>query len=406
MPFDLAELKKNVFEMNAHVPPSGLGCFDIKCEPLRNELTVTVKVSTRFFDPQNAPIPLEVQARFKEAFTRKIPEFWNNKFKFTLTKKGFENFWVKPKFEVVETEIANAHYDLRVNNREFGPICVRTVPDTVLGDGPEKEIRGQRLSAMFQLKAIDANALGQAETQLDGLKKPVTIAFNGEAGKGGYSLAAMERLREVATDVNCAFDNFLEKPKIKVKGPGAKGKDVAKNVAEIMTRFGLVAEISCEGNGQEGFVSVEVDRPQLDRLRASVRANVAAFPQFAQYAVVHEYGHMLGLPDEYNCCGTNTVGILALLGLASESANEKSALENNAPQKQNLSDEIQGTQMELVKLCSAFGVPAPSFGRQNPSIMSTGHNFMHCHAVTVADALVTMTQDYATRKDWRIDVTN
>ena len=70
-----------------------------------------------------------------------------------------------------------------------------------------------------------------------------------------------------------------------------------------------------------------------------------------------------------------------------------------------MSPGIENMQVEFVKLCQAFGVPAPPIGRSNPNIMSSGTHIQPCHGVTVAHALWRMTHYYSKMCDWRIDVT-
>jgi len=409
--YDLTRFRLASFHTSkAHVPPGGLGCFYAEYNPMTGIMKVTVKVAPRLVDPQGKDADGTAQASFMKAFKEKVPLTWDNKFRFTLTKRGFAGVVVKPEFEVEGTSLADAHYDLKIVNLMTGKICVRTTEDpglALLTDRKWDPYRG-KLSAQFQLEAVTACELTQAKNMLDAIAKPVEIAVSAQQGTSagtGYSVVAMERLRTFARDVNVAFEHSGKTPKVTITGPGATGKDTAKSVGSILATFGLKAKLTYEKNGEAGKAKIALDNAQLATLRARVVGNVGAFPQFAQHAVVHEYGHMLGLPDEYMCVSAGTIGLVGQLGLASQSAEETAALTNNTTtNQQDMSDGIQRSQVEFVKLCQAFGVPAPPFGRSNPNIMSSGTQIQPCHGVTVAHALWRMTRHYSEMSDWRIDV--
>jgi len=311
----------------------------------------------------------------------------------------------------VEAPIDEAHYDLKIVNNRQGHICVRTGEDPslkVLKDRKWDPYRG-KLSAQFHLGAADAAELTQAKNIIEAMGKAVEIEYvlptSTQVG-AGYSMVAMERLRTLARDVNAVFENYGEAPKLTITGPGNKGTDVAKNVGGILTRFGMKADLKYAKSPVVGKVRMSLDTKQLEKLKTKVLADVTAFPQFAQKAIVHEYGHMLGLPDEYMCVSAGAVGIVGVLGLGSGSTQESEVLEGNTTtNQQDLTVGIEQTQVEFIKLCQAFGVPAPPFGRSNPNIMSSGLQIQMCHGVTVAHALWRMTRHYTNQSDWRIDVT-
>ena len=99
-------------------------------------MKVTVKVAARFVDPAGADVPAETKSTFMKAFREKVPLTWNNKLRFTLNKKGFEGVSVRPEFAVVESAVADAHYDLKIVNNRQGRICVRTTEDQGLAQVP------------------------------------------------------------------------------------------------------------------------------------------------------------------------------------------------------------------------------------------------------------------------------
>mgnify|MGYP001067423667 CR=1 FL=1 len=405
--YDRKRFDTRVFNTSgAHIPPGGLGCFSAVYRPDSGEMKVTVKVCSRFVAPGGEPVPATVSSNFNRAFETKVPEYWNNRFRFVCTRRGFEGIVVNPSFEVVQSSLADAHYDLKIVNLERGNICVRKGEDPAVtaSADPKWDPFRSKLSAQFQLVAIQADTLTKARNLLAAIDQPVVIAVDTRPGNTLLSFAAMERLRSHAADIPHVIVG-RKRPKLTITGPGMDGAAVAKQIGAVLGRFGFSGDITYRSAGPAGLVTMTLDPRQIADSRARIEGNVAQFPQFAQYAVVHEFGHMLGLPDEYMCCGTNTVAIMATHGLAAKSAAEQGALEGNTTTKQqDFSSGIAQTQEEFIKLCAAFAVPAPPFGRANQSLMSAGHRFLSAHAVTVAHALWRMTRNYFEPRDWRIDL--
>jgi hypothetical protein len=407
--YDRKRFTSRTFETSrAHIPPGGLGSFYASLDPKTGKMPVEVRVCPRFVAPGGGVVPDGVQAKFMDAFEDKVPEYWNGRFRFVCTKRGFEGVVVTPTFSVVKATLADAHYDLKIVNLATGAICVRTGEDpavTASRDPKWDPYRG-KLSAQFQMNAIEADTLSKSNNLLIALAKPVEIAYGTTPGQTGLSFAAIERLRTHARDVeHLLVGTTPAKMKLAITGPGKDGADIAKTIGKILEGFGFPGKLSYAKGGRPGFVTVAIDPSQIANARARIEGSIAQFPQLAQYAVVHEFGHMLGLPDEYMCCGGPTVAIMATRGLASTSANEDAALQGNTTtNQQDFTAGIAATQAALVTLCSDFGVPVPPFGRANQSLMSAGHTFLPAHAVTVAHALCRMTQNYFTAKDWRIEV--
>jgi hypothetical protein len=110
----------------------------------------------------------------------------------------------------------------------------------------------------------------------------------------------------------------------------------------------------------------------VQRLSASVGANAAAPYVTLQYrkssaqqflqadyccpVAAHEFGHMLGLPDEY-------------------------------PLSKKMRNEKQAARDSFYELCAKFHVPQPPFDTYSISLMSTGVQVLPAHYVTLAEAV-------------------
>ncbi len=423
--YDLKRFMTRSFQSSsAHVPPGGLGCFFASYVPSSGLMKVQVKIAPRLVNPSGADVDPEKKKQLMDAFKAKVPEAWNNRFRFTLTKQGFNRLSVQPQFEIVEESPANAHYYLKIVNLEKGAICVRTGEDPGLQALKDRKLDPYRgkLSTQMQLNAWNAANMTQAENILSAIAKPVKVAHNDPTPPPGiglpkldkdasthkvgtsFSMVTMERLRTFARDVNVTYEHSKRTPKVTIAGPGASGAEIAKTVSRMLDTFGLKAKYTLQKGGEAGFIVLSLDETQINNLKTMITGNVKQFPQFAQQAIVHEFGHMLGLPDEYMCISAGAVGLVGTRGLAVDNDQEKAALNaNTTTDQQSMTPGIQQSQVEFIRLCSQFGVPVPPFGRSNPNIMSSGMEFQPCHGVTVAHSLWSMTKNYCKPSDWRID---
>jgi hypothetical protein len=119
--------------------------------------------------------------------------------------------------------------------------------------------------------------------------------------------------------------------------------------------------------GQMGTVTIAIDKTFEDDLSNYDEANYNIF--------AHEFGHMLGLPDEY--------------------LNEEGLAERNPKVVM---------QKGLIDLAAAARVNVPTFGKATTSIMSYGRDLMQCHFLTLWEALGVMTRNYVAPGDWKIHI--
>ncbi|MGC2660875.1 MAG: hypothetical protein WA324_23210 [Bryobacteraceae bacterium] len=93
--------------------------------------------------------------------------------------------------------------------------------------------------------------------------------------------------------------------------------------------------------------------------------------------MAHEFGHMIGLPDEY----------------------ENPQRSPTATQAQNAKAIHKEGTLALAQKCRIAYSP---FGPFTESIMSRGSNVLKCHFVTVWQALTIMTKDFVEEEEWEI----
>jgi hypothetical protein len=99
--------------------------------------------------------------------------------------------------------------------------------------------------------------------------------------------------------------------------------------------------------------------------------------EFAYNVSAHEFGHMIGLADEYEA---------AMLGIGSTAANNPKGV----------------VRANYQALCHRAGVTSPVFPSHTSSMMSDGMTLLNWHYVTVWEALATLTRDYTQEAHWVI----
>lgn len=116
-------------------------------------------------------------------------------------------------------------------------------------------------------------------------------------------------------------------------------------------------------------------------------------------AAVHEFGHMLGLQDEYACLSRTAADKMATLGFIDKA--EQQFFEDFHPRTTAPPSQVVANGQEaFVAYCRDAGVLPPHFGQHTISIMSSGSKFQPCHFVTLWAAVVAATGNPPS--DWKI----
>jgi Immune inhibitor A peptidase M6, catalytic domain len=83
----------------------------------------------------------------------------------------------------------------------------------------------------------------------------------------------------------------------------------------------------------------------------------------------HEFGHMIGLPDEYDALPGHNSNVAKDLVIH-----------------------------RFLGMADLYGTPKPTMGRMTTSIMCKGRDVLPCHMITALQALRTLTND----NNWRV----
>jgi hypothetical protein len=255
----------------------------------------------------------------------------------------------------------------------------------VLTKNPSAQITGQLQS--FQVRTLNllaaAKSIGQHERER--LEKAIkdTNAASIAFAKNADVPTAEGKLAVVNFAWKAKQGVLSNTPRVPIKVVGSAAADEtnadalakarAAAIVKLLSDLRVphpcqVAPVVTTAPTTAGKVGLSIDRAFEDDLLNYDAANYNIF--------AHEFGHMLGLPDEY------------LDEAGDARSNPKTVMQTG-----------------LVDLATKARVNAPRFGKATTSIMSYGQEVMQCHFLTLWEALGAMTKNFVTSDNWKIRLT-
>jgi hypothetical protein len=388
------------FSLTKHKPPTNLGYFDATYVPDRLTLRIDIRFEILFTNASAVTWTAETQNTFKAAFAALIPEYWNNKFIIRCTKPGWTDVAAVPEFTL--REAGDRHFSIKAaGTKGTGNTAVRP-----FGTGHNKNVV-DHATAIFGAQATERFA--NSATQIKGVKDALRTAFVvpvGEPATGGQiSFAAMSHLQSFASNVGHAFAKTAQKPKLTLTAIGARSSSAADRVKLVLRTFGVENQIDASRDSIFGSSTASGVRVQWANVAEYDRlfpGDEMAVPLFSQATIVHEYGHMLGLPDEYNVLCSQSVSPLVTYNMVRSEGEGQAFLGYNINRGAAASDAITENQKVFMELCGKAGLVPPPFGRPNMNVMSAGSRFEAHHCITVWDSLCKMTTDIIRPGEWQI----
>jgi hypothetical protein len=406
------------FSKTHFVPRTGRGKFDCAYDPVQGVLDITVKIDV---SSPGGKIEKEELLRLAGTFRDSVPTYWDGKWAFKCIRKGWEAVApVKAKFHVDVQPSHLSHFSLILSTpapskgpklpsymRECrGFVSLRQV---TVGPGEKDRVELQDFHVQDFTHVLAAQIIAQHERQRlqeamgfanphfdKGSSVPKSSAFmmsvpvrrDGKTETIRTKVIALitdlesEGFREMNRRILGDFARFAAQAlpgsppiPVVVSPPGdpmvLKRENWPEHVKQVVT---ILKEVGLKNPVQVGDpipeavtvtlrIDEEMERQELDDLRYNVAA--------------HEFGHMIGLPDEYE----NPV------------ASAQATAEDNAKAI------VKGSFLDLVRRAGFF---PPIFPSHTSSMMSDGMTVMDFHSVTVWDALCAMTRHYLEPKEWKI----
>jgi hypothetical protein len=364
-----------------HEPPIG-GRFGISYQPGRGLLTVTVRV---LFDWQDFPEELaakhekryckwteDEKARWSSEFCARVAGRWSEKHAIRCVKEGWEEFSVAPTVVVQPVSEAPAHYTVRVH-KDLGGRRVQAGLDRRTREGdfsesniqPEEQVDATEAAAKrTQILERERTRLGDALAALAGAgANPILFAPN----DNNVSVAARAKLWDFGRALAASLPGAPRFP-VQVLGESDGREPARTDLAR--SRADLVGTIV---NGTSAGYPVRVSsRPDGEARRASLSIGDPEEGWSNAYSVAeHEFGHMLGNPDEYD---------------------------------DPLHPHDEAKRKAWMAMVESAGVNVPMGGEETStsSQMSKGTDVLPAHYATIWDALGELTAAYVTREEWTL----
>jgi hypothetical protein len=391
----------STFQQLKHQPSTSLGYFDATYRPATGVLAIEIRYEIAF---SNAGLTwtTEIQDTFKTEFTNKIPEYWNDRFVIGCTKPGWQDVVVKPEFSL--REATDRHFSIKA----AGTMGTRNTAVRPFGTGHDRVASSiDHATAIFGSQAADrmANAEFQLGEIRGALRTPFDIPLGSPSTGGQFSFNAMSHLQGFANNVVHAFARTATRPKLKLTALDSRSSGAADKVKSILMHFGIQNPIETSRDSMfaaEQASGVRVEWANLAEFDQMFPTDAKSVPLFSQATIVHEYGHMLGLPDEYNVLCSESVNPLVAHMLVRGDTEGNQYLRHNLARDAASGGAIAENQRVFMELCGEAGILPPPFGRPNMNVMSGGSRFEPHHCITAWEALCAMTAGTVEKKEWQI----
>jgi hypothetical protein len=366
------------------VPMTGRGAFDCTYDPNMGTLDVLVKIYADYENrPSEGVIWTELaKSKFQIAAGASVDRNWNGKLRFVNrhlnpVARAVPNFGVKfvpqreatvlmkvPRYasaygpgnlarcdswvglEQVNTGLIKAQATAMMHSETTTPINVKLTEAQPVSRDERRRV--EELVASLGLDNIALTVDGGVTPQVRvNLAKFVTKLKLGPQSRPLIPIIVDLRYNKEAGAV--------------VKSAVAQGREVLKllklyNVPNPV-EFRFLNEMS---RGDAGRIAINPDLSFETTFDADMWMDIFA----------HEYGHMLGLPDEYDALPLQN---------------------SNVPKDIAIN--------RFMAMTDLYGMMKPQMGRMTTSLMCKGRDVLPCHMITVLQALRRLTQD----EHWKVE---
>lgn len=468
-PDDLNSVVTRDAQKTFHRPSTNLGNFDIHYSAARHLISITVRIHPIYDDryykvlsdeDQNTHLSLTgkllrkiqsttdtapsahkkgVLSEFTAAAKKAIPLTWNNRFE--IVHKRFSGPPIKIEFALEESDLQSSHYEVEIIDANEHISNQATVLETGGTPGTSyhramftSDVSGPS-GANYKREQIIGNLVAGYKIPFPNYSAsspapPVASSSSARHPSDHTSICAdqderagKQLLREFATEfrrVIAGTDYKKFKILVEIKAPINRTgslleylfSELAPQETEIARRN--IRHLFGPPGSAERYIKISIAsvNPACTTLTQHVRqimldtnapSPAKACP--AQITICHEFGHMLGLPDEYVCISHSAENNLRHLGMnvfrsdhSFESWNELQ-LPNPG---QRMSDVVRDNQKRFLLLCDRADLPPPLFGHSTTSLMSAGSVLHEHHAVTILEAFCACMGGATQIDDWKV----
>ncbi len=381
----------STFKKAHFVPATASGKFDCSYSPTSGRLDITVKLCATFGGDLFEWFSSAEKTRIMSDLENGVPTYWNGPCTLHCTRHGWTDIVARPVFAVTFGSSAS-HFKMVVSRESelaksnpHGREC-RGFVSTNQVQGIDEQDRVELRD--FQTREFNHSVGGLQTSGNDRefLEKAledcgVTIERRG-ADRAPVGIFPFPSASADAASITARLQDFARRVNLQLRGSHPipvvikgfirppEAPDLARQRADavrtILTTAAIKNPLTVDPVAYGGSPSVEIS---VDRSYEA--AFLTGASQFPYNVAAHEFGHMIGLPDEYEDATTGAKLIV---------------------------------KTNYLRLVHRAGLRPPSFPSHTSSMMSDGMTLMAWHYVTAWDALAVLTHDFLDENEWEIRV--
>ncbi|WP_019503913.1 DUF4157 domain-containing protein [Pleurocapsa sp. PCC 7319] len=419
------KFNREKFQLRNWTPSTGNGKFDADYNPKTGKLKITIKVHFNFKDsdaytkvainPQETKWTKKGKQEWGKSFEEAVLSKWSKINHITCNKPGFDDIVVKPKFNIKQVKESKADWKIDVTKA-----FMEKGKNPRMRAGGASGVEASKITGMFQ----------EFDTQ-DKIKNPHLV----EQEYTTNIIPAYERDRERLSKRLSNLDNFKFKTGknelfkesesrliITAKSLSELRKDsyladlhpliveFAQSDSPVKERFDTIKN-TLKNNGVNNDIkyiktstSISPDEAKIkpkddpDTIKQDYKKN------WSRNTAAHEFGHMIGLLDEYfPAVAPSLIENMKKEGVIESS--EGNVSEHAKQREHNQKDK----QAAYTKLLDETGLRTPTWARpsankdeKSTSLMSGGFELLKQHSVTIWEALTEMTKKYVNKENWKL----